>query len=1015
MKLSVTRGRVAFGMSVIVAAGFTGASVPGYAEEESGTRRIEEVVVTAERKEATVSDTAISISAFDEKFLQDFNIRNQEDLQNYIPATTIQPYDAAIRGIGRTARTLGGDPGVATYFNDVYSEDFGIASTEGGLYDLERVEVLRGPQGTLYGRNAVGGAINFVSRRPSTDEWEAEAKLTAGSYDTKEIYYMLSAPVWKDTLGVKFTGSDRSRDGYIKETSGLGKDINNYGDENYVLSFLFTPTDRISLYARGNERSYRRRFNGGAGTMPIIVSAGREESQRNNTSLVYGERRIDRNQTFLPWQSDYYDPTMDVHTYTHPVTGALVEAQNVRPGIDVHTGFTAPAFDPVTGAPVIDPVTGLQVYNKGDGVSTGLIPNFQFGYDQDQLHLSDRDHLDKDSLKISTNGQYDEFFDQQAVQLNLSYDADNWSLTYIFGYTDFFYDRNTDEDKTGSQTLGSSDFYVLQENFNWQHEVRFNFDTEKLSLTAGGFIYESNINQRLQLYDSIDTQGRFNNDADYVNFTPEEFGSIYLGNGQPITDIYAAEKATPPGQLDTLTALAAPWYGDTARVTLNGARHDGKNTSGMFFQWDNDLETRAYAAYTQAEYQFTEKWALTAGVRYAKDKKSGAERALGQFETVGFEALTAFGFAADGSVYLLPGTIDYMTNNPAAAAACGFGLNTLCLYNAMTGAIDPVASTAAGDVVPGDPGTEPGDVPIRFTGLPYALNLYRGFKNDWDVWTWRLNLDFQPNPDTLLYLSATTGWRSGGYNLGFFSAGTPEYGAEDIIAYELGYKGTLLDGRLQLNTSLYYYDYDDIQTIVTETGGLFGTSVNIVNFPKARTIGWEGDITYLLGDRITLGGNWSYTDAQFEAEFSVVDTTNPEKPASLFSSAEQVVSGFKGASLSKIPEWKFTVWGQYTWPLGDQVGNLDFFTTVGYTDDFWFGAPFQRDLDRAPNFTRWDARVSWRSPAETWEVSAFVNNITGDIGIRAIEGQGEAYNYQRRVTTTDPRVYGLSVLFRWTR
>ncbi|MEQ8691674.1 MAG: TonB-dependent receptor plug domain-containing protein, partial [Pseudomonadales bacterium] len=240
--------------------------------EDSTGRRIEEVVVTAERRESTVSDTAISISAFDEKFLDDFNIRNQEDLQNYIPATTIQPYDAAIRGVGRTARTLGGDPGVATYFNGVYSEDFGIASTEGGLKDLERVEVLRGPQGTLYGRNAVGGAINFVSKRPSMEEFEGELSALIGNYGTRELFYMLSGPIVKDKLSVRVTGTDRHRDGYVEETSGLGKDINNYGDENYTLSLNWTPTDRITVYARGNERSYRRRFNGGAGTNPIVIS-----------------------------------------------------------------------------------------------------------------------------------------------------------------------------------------------------------------------------------------------------------------------------------------------------------------------------------------------------------------------------------------------------------------------------------------------------------------------------------------------------------------------------------------------------------------------------------------------------------------------------------------------------------------------------------------------------------------------------------------------------------------------
>ena len=352
---------------------------------EQSTRKIEEVVVTAERREATVSDTSISISAFDAEFLQDFNIRNQEDLQNYIPATTIQPYDAAIRGVGRTARTLGGDPGVSTYFNGVYSEDFGIASTEGGLYDLERIEVLRGPQGTLYGRNAVGGAINFVSNRPNFSEYDAEVRLSGGNYNMREIYYMLSGPIVRDNFAFRFTGSDRRRDGYIEETSGLGKDINNYGDENYTLSFEWTPTDRISFYARGNERSYRRRFNGGAGTMPIVVNAGRETLTRNNERLSFGRRIIDRTQTAVPYASDFFDPAMPVDTYTHPVTGAIVETQDIRPGIDIRSSLSAPLFDDVTGDPIIDPVTGLQAYGKGDGVSFSLHPNFQIGHPEDRV------------------------------------------------------------------------------------------------------------------------------------------------------------------------------------------------------------------------------------------------------------------------------------------------------------------------------------------------------------------------------------------------------------------------------------------------------------------------------------------------------------------------------------------------------------------------------------------------------------------------------------------------------
>ena len=162
-------------------------SPTAFAEEQRAGRQIEEVIVTAERREASIQDTSISITAFTGEMLEDFGIRNQEDLQNHIPAAVIEPYDMAVRGVGRNFRSLGGDPGVATYLNGVYSEDFGIASTEGGLYDLARIEELRGPQGTLYGRNAIGGAVNFINKLP-TEEFEGEARVVVGDYDLQELY-----------------------------------------------------------------------------------------------------------------------------------------------------------------------------------------------------------------------------------------------------------------------------------------------------------------------------------------------------------------------------------------------------------------------------------------------------------------------------------------------------------------------------------------------------------------------------------------------------------------------------------------------------------------------------------------------------------------------------------------------------------------------------------------------------------------------------------------------------------
>ena len=102
---------------------------PVLADDEDAGRRIEEVVVYGERVESTVSDTSVSITAMDAEFLSDMGIQGPNEMMNFIPATTRTDWDVKIRGIGRNFRGLGGDPGVGTYYNGIYSSDFGIAST----------------------------------------------------------------------------------------------------------------------------------------------------------------------------------------------------------------------------------------------------------------------------------------------------------------------------------------------------------------------------------------------------------------------------------------------------------------------------------------------------------------------------------------------------------------------------------------------------------------------------------------------------------------------------------------------------------------------------------------------------------------------------------------------------------------------------------------------------------------------------------------------------------------------
>lgn len=957
--------------------------------QQQPSRQIEEILVTAERREASVSDTSISISAFDADFLSDFGLRNQEDLQNYIPATTIQPYDITIRGVGRTARTLGGDPGVSTYFNGVYSEDFGIASTESGLFDLERIEVLRGPQGTLYGRNAVGGAVNFISRRP-TDNYEAEVHATAGNFGTFEFSGILSGPIIEDVLRSRLTFTHRERDGYIKDTSPFGKDINNLDDRNVALAFEFTPTDNLTFYVRANDRKADRRFNGGDGSFPIVMSQN-GEFMRDTTSLAFGWR-----------------PTPDGQTpdrvFNHPVTGAPVNASRIRPGIDANAPLNADGIRDATTA-------------------TSLTPNYAFGFDDPaRLHIFDVKNTNADDLLVDTNGQYREQFDHNAVQFVANWDQEAFGFQYAFGYTDFLYQRLTDEDKTGNTFLGSHDYYVLQKNYNWQHEIQINFNVgDNINITAGAFRYRSVIDQRLDLHDPIDVQGRFQDGAGIGTLSPQLVGAFLAGadfsaEDDPIAnpfrnealDIFSAEAAFRSGEqplsINGATQLFGPWFGDRGTALRKGIV-----TDGTFFAWDNRVKTDAEAIFAQGTWDISDRWALTAGLRYAKDRKDGEERLFTALETPTLIAPDALGglMLLDNPLETALG-LEAPVVNPnvmMAFADPACATSQLCLMNVAGGAM--ALDLEDFQVKP----IGPEGAAVRFNGAPLALSSYLPLKDSWDVWTWRVNLDFTPAPGHLIYASATTGWKSGGFNLGFNSTNNPIYDPEEVLAFEIGYKGRLLDNTMQFNASVYTYIYDDRQTFTTVLGQ-FGTGFAILNIPDQEVYGIEADVMWLATDALTVGGTASYTRARFDADLFSINSTNPNAPGTLFTPQERTTN-VKGNQMPYIPEWKATGWANYTWHL-ERAGRIDLRTTLSWTDAFFISV-FNDPDTKAHAFWRWDARASWTSADETWNVTGFVNNILNDLGIRQGQRTGELdNNFMHTVVTTDPRVYGLTVRWQWS-
>jgi iron complex outermembrane receptor protein len=914
-------------------------------------RRIEEVVVTAERKESSVQDTSISITAFTSEMLDDFGIRNQSDLQNLVPATTIQPYDSAIRGVGRNFRNLGGDPGVATYMNGIYSEDL-YTATIGSFWDIDRIEVLRGPQGTLYGRNAVGGAMNFLYKKP-TDEFEFAAKGIVGSYGTKDFYGMVSGPLVKDKLNGRLTYSSREHDGWVEE-KGIGEDLDSGDEENVSISLEWNVTESMRFNLRSNLANVDRVMGGADGGGLIVLSgenAGPGENGLRNYDRISNGLRTVLPATTDPTSSTFIDASQPVLSYTNPTTGAPISAQYVRPGVDV----------------------GPYRANMAEGV-TGLADN--------ACMVTDRSNISGDDLCAYTNGLNREQFDQQGNQLEFTYDiTEGLTFKYLFGYSELLYERTTDDDNSANLTRDNQ-FYVNHEAEYASHEFQLFWDVgDSVTFTSGIFFYNASIDQRYDFYSSVN-QAQYSDPAfslDSILATvapgavPGDPSLTFLAGTTPVS-LASAKAAGVNAPFGTATISSGPYVGGT---TLGSVEH-GPDTNGTERLVSSQTKRDAFAAYTQGVWDINEKFTLTAGIRYASDKIYG-EEVLARY-----------------------------AESNAILGAVGLDLLTA---NVVRGAINPATLQPTGNVEP------------WLNGVPITFGLYRQLEREDSKVTWRVNMDYNITDDSMFYGNVTTGYRSGGFNLVFFSQ-TPSYEPEELIAYELGYKTQMLNNSLQLNGSIYRYDYDSVHTRTQEACppvptaqsaqsacAVVDSTTSVQAAPGAEVSGLELEVLWLATDALTIGGNFSYTSTEFTESFFVVDGTDPTIPGRLYTGATNPdrVRDIKGRSLPQVPRTKGSLYGTYGLDFND-AGKVDLMLTYSFIDDVYFSS-FQSDLDLAPGYDRMDVRATWTSASDEWTVSAFVNNVQNEIGIRQILSVGANNGFKRTAQVTEPRVYGVELAY----
>lgn len=923
-----------------------GSSVVFAAEEAS--RRIEEVVVTAERRESTVSDTSISITAFGEDMIEDLGMQGADELVNFTPSTTRDAYDIRIRGVGRNFRALGGDPGVATYYNGVYSEDFGIASSESALYDVQRIEVLRGPQGTLYGRNSIGGALNYITNRPNFDEVDAEIRFQGGNLGTQEWYGMLSGPLIKDRLAYRFTGVRQDRD---ESQDGLdgSEDVNNVADQNLAIALEWRVTDNQNFYVRYNDRDLDNTFG-----QPVNVSEGPITDGPNTTRGIRNPAVYTQGLVAAPF--GYVDnPSNPILNFTDPNTGSPFQAIYARPGFDT---------------------------------AQSIRPSYSYGVNPD-IFQPDVEDLGGDAL---TNNRNDQTFNHNAVQAEYSWDLnESMQIKWIGGWSDFDYTFFQDFDRSTSQ-LTQYHQKVKQSLENWSQEMQFFWDvSDKLQVTTGIFYFDQDLRQQYSVADDF-AQGRFTRPANYGSLAPFLAG---FGNQKNLGDAEFGE------------GLLGQWNEGVA--------------GGDTYAIDNTVNTEAFAVYSQGTYTFNEEWALTLGVRYAKDQKDAKENRFAYIEDDVNDPegiLNGLGFQA-----IWDGTCSFFAG---IAVTCEqIGLTNLGVANIMMGnalptfdPTNPLLPTCALD----DPDCA---TPLRLSGVPLSFSEASQGKDEWDDINFRVNLDWSPNDNTLIYAGVTTGYRSGGYSLGLLGTQTAEldengepiplttsaprsYDDETVVAYEIGYKGSLFNDTLQLFSSLYFYQYDGYQDEVEEFNETTGVGDNVViNAGDAQNWGWELEGVWLPMDNWTIGGNYSYTQTEYQDNILVVEEDDPARPLSLFGGA---VIDLEGNDLKRIPDHKATVYSFYD--INFAPGTVSLGGSFAYTGQF-YDSGINRDLDRVRSRYRLDLSATWRDNRDRWVVRTFIDNVTDEGVARGIGTAGQGQNWQQTGTYLYPRYYGVDVTYRF--
>lgn len=372
----------------------------------SQAQQLEEVVVTAAKVEASIQDTPIAVSAFTQDQLDAQLINDASAMQFSVPNLTITKgnftsQDIRIRGIGSGAVGSFGDTGVGIHVNGIYQVATRIFETQ--YLDVERVETLRGPQGTLYGRNTTGGVINVITAKADPSEFSASLDGTVGNYGATQARFHVNSPL-SDTLALRIAGMTLDRDGFT-ENEFTGNDIDDRSLWSGRLSLTWDAGDDTQvnfMYSKFEEDDSRMR--------------SQKKSCNRDPNAILG---------CLPGSP----------SYSHETGGGIGDAlintiSALNDGVQTFLGLA--------GAQV-----GLNPGNAALLANTQLLGSGATVFQQ--AYLFDNNPDDRRVVNLDYEPTY--IAEEEMFQLQISHDMGDLSLNWSTGYTENFFSSTEDYEK----------------------------------------------------------------------------------------------------------------------------------------------------------------------------------------------------------------------------------------------------------------------------------------------------------------------------------------------------------------------------------------------------------------------------------------------------------------------------------------------------------------------------------------------------------------------------------------